>query len=302
MPAEEFDRRKGVGVLERSGYPPGVPCWIDTAQPDPEAATRFYGGLLGWEFEDQMPSDAPGNYFMARLHGRDVAAVSSQPDGAPPTPVWSTYIAVDSADAAAAKITNTGGSTLAEPFDIFEAGRMGIFSDPSGAVFSVWQAKQHIGAQLVNEAGTWNFSDLNTRDVEGAKAFYGTVFGWVAGALEGGGTEFTFLRLPGYGDFLERSVQPGLRAGQEEAGAPPEFADVVAGLVPMTSDRFPDDVPSHWSVTFAVDDADGTAARAEELGGTLVVPPMDAGPTRIAVVRDPQGAAFTASRFYPERL
>jgi uncharacterized protein len=289
-------------VLERSEYPPGVPCWIDTAQPDPEAAARFYGGLFGWEFEDQMPSDAPGNYFMARLHGRDVAAVSSQPDGAPPTPVWSTYIAVDSADAAAAKITNTGGSTLAEPFDIFEAGRMGIFSDPSGAVFSVWQAKQHIGAQLVNEAGTWNFSDLNTRDVEGAKAFYGTVFGWVAGALEGGGTEFTFLRLPGYGDFLERSVQPGLRAGQEEAGAPPEFADVVAGLVTMTSDRFPDDVPAHWSVTFAVDDADATAARAEELGGALVAPPMDAGPTRIAVLQDPQGAVLTVSRFYPERL
>jgi uncharacterized protein len=289
-------------VLERKEYPPGVPCWIDTSQPDPEAATGFYGGLFGWKFEDQMPSDAPGNYFMARLHGRDVAAVSSQPEGAPPTPVWSTYIAVDSADDAAARITNAGGSTLAEPFDVFDSGRMGIFSDPSGAVFAVWQAKQHIGAQVVNEAGTWNFSDLNTRDVEGAKTFYGAVFGWVAGELEGGGTEFTFLRLPGYGDFLERSVQPGLRAGQEEAGAPPEFADVVAGLVPMTSDRFPDDVPPHWSVTFAVDDADAIATRAEELGGTLVAPPMDAGPTRIAVVRDPQGAVFTASRFYPERL
>ncbi len=289
-------------MLERSEYPPGVPCWIDTAQPDPEAAVQFYGGLFGWEFEDQMPSDAPGNYFMARLHGLDVAAIGSQPDEAPPTPVWNTYIAVDNADEAAAKVTTAGGSTLAEPFDIFDAGRMGIFSDPSGAVFSVWQAKQHIGAQLVNEAGTWNFSDLNTRDVEGAKAFYGAVFGWVAGALEGSGTEFTFLRLPGYGDFLERSVQPGLRAGQEEVGAPPEFADVVAGLVKMASDRFPDDVPPHWSVTFAVDDADATAARAEELGGALVAPPMDAGPTRITVVRDPQGAVFTASRFYPERL
>ena len=289
-------------MLERSEYPPGVPCWIDTAQPDPEAAVQFYGGLFGWEFEDQMPSDAPGNYFMARLHGLDVAAIGSQPDEAPPTPVWNTYIAVDNADEAAATVTTAGGSALAEPFDIFDAGRMGIFSDPAGAVFSVWQAKQNIGAQLVNDPGTWNFSDLNTRDVEGATAFYGAVFGWVAGALEGGGTEFTFLRLPGYGDFLERSVQPGLRAGQEEAGAPPEFADVVAGLVTMTSDRFPDDVPPHWSVTFAVDDADATAARAEELGGALVAPPMDAGPTRITVVRDPQGAVFTASRFYPERL
>jgi uncharacterized protein len=289
-------------MLERSEYPPGVPCWVDTSQPDPESAARFYGGLFGWEFEDRMPSDAPGNYFVAKLHGRDIAAVGSQMEGSPPTPVWNTYIAVDNADDATAKIAKAGGSTLAEPFDVLDAGRMGVFADPSGAVFSVWQAKQTKGAQLVNEAGTWNFSDLNTRDFDGAAAFYGDVFGWVAGALEGGGMEFTFLRLPGYGDFLERTVQPGLRAGQEEAGAPPEFADVVASMVRMTSDRFPDDVPPHWSVTFAVDDTDATASRAEELGGTLMAPPMDAGPTRIAVVRDPQGAVFTASRFYPERL
>jgi uncharacterized protein len=291
-----------VLVQERSEYPPGVPCWVDTAQPDPEAAVRFYGGLFGWDFEDRMPSDAEGNYFVARLHDRDVAAVGSQPEGAPPTPAWSTYIAVDSADDAATKITNAGGSTLAEPFDVLDAGRMAIFSDPAGAVFCVWQAKQNIGAEIVNEAGTWNFSDLNTRDVDGAQSFYGEVFGWVAGALEGGGFEFTFLRLPGYGDFLERTVQPDLRAGQEEAGAPPEFADVVAGMVRMTSDQFPDDVPPHWSVTFAVEDSDATAARVEELGGKLVAPPMDAGPTRIAVVQDPQGAVFTVSRFYEERL
>jgi uncharacterized protein len=289
-------------MLERSEYPPGVPCWVDTSQPDPEAATRFYGGLFGWEFEDRMPSDAPGNYFVAKLHGHDVAAVGSQMEGSPPTPVWSTYIAVDSADDAVAKATKAGGSTLTEPFDVLDAGRMGVLADPSGAVFCVWQAKEHNGAQLVNEAGTWNFSDLNTRDVAAARAFYGEVFGWVAGELEGGGMEFTFLRLPGYGDFLERTVQPGLRAGQEEAGAPPEFADVVAGMVRMTPDRFPDDVPPHWSVTFAVDDADASAARTAEFGGTVVAGPLDAGPTRIAVVHDPQGAVFTVSRFYPERL
>jgi predicted enzyme related to lactoylglutathione lyase len=182
-------------VLDRSEYPPGVPCWIDTAQPDPEAATRFYGGLFGWEFEDQMPAEAPGSYFMARLQGRDVAAIGSPQDGAPPTPVWNTYIAVDSADETAAKVAKAGGTTLAEPFDVFDAGRMGIFSDPSGAVFSVWQAKQTIGAQLVNEPGTWNFSDLNTRDVDRATAFYGDVFGWVVESVEGGGTAFSFLRF-----------------------------------------------------------------------------------------------------------
>jgi uncharacterized protein len=292
---------KGASVLDRDGYLPGVPCWVDTSQPDPDAAVSFYGGLFGWEFEDGMPSDAPGNYFVGRLHDRDVAAVSSPMEGAPPMPVWNTYIAVDSADDAAAQVTKAGGITLAEPFDVLEAGRMAVFADPSGAVFSVWQAKEHKGAQLVNEAGSWNFSDLNIRDVEGALAFYGDVFGWVAGSVEGAGMEFTFLRLPGYGDFLEKR-DPDLRARQDEIGAPPGFEDVVAGMMPMTSERFPDDVPPHWSVTFAVDDADASAARATDLGGTVVAPPLDAGPTRIAVVRDPQGAVFTVSKFDPERL
>jgi len=288
-------------MLERSEYPPGVPCWVDTSQPDPEAAVRFYAGLFGWEFEDRMPADAPGSYFIAQLHGRDVAAVGSQMEGSPPTPVWNTYIAVDSADDTSAKVTNAGGSVLAEPFDIPDAGRMAVVSDPSGAVFCLWQASGQPGAQLVNEAGTWNFSDLNTRDVEAATAFYGEVFGWVPASLEGGGAEFTFLRLPGYGDFLEKS-DPDLRTRQAEIGAPDGFEDVVAGLMPMTSDRFPAEVPPHWSVTFAVDDADASAARAAELGGTILAGPIDAGPTRIAIVSDPQGAVFTASKFNPDAL
>ena len=288
-------------MLDRDGYPPGVPCWVDTAHADPEGAVAFYGGLFGWEFENRMPPDAPGSYFVARLHGRDVAAVGSQPEGAPPTPVWSTYVAVDDADAAATRVADAGGSTLAEPFDVLDAGRMAIFADPSGAVFSVWQAKAHKGAQLVNEPGTWNFSDLNTRDVEGAMAFYGAVFGWVASTVEGAGAEFTMLRLPGYGDFLEQR-DPELRARQEATGAPPGFEDVVAGLIPMTEHPFPPEVPSHWSVTFTVDDADATAARAAELGGTVITPPFDAGPTRVAVVSDPQGAVFAVSMFDPDRL
>ena len=71
---------------ERDGYIPGVPCWIDTSQPDPEAALPFYTGLFGWEFEDVMPPDSPGRYFIARLRGGDVAAVGSQPEGGTETP------------------------------------------------------------------------------------------------------------------------------------------------------------------------------------------------------------------------
>ena len=127
-------------MAERDGYIPGVPCWVDTNQPDPEAAVAFYRTLFGWEFEDAMPPGSPGRYFMARLHGGDVAAVGSLPEGAPATAVWNTYIWVDSADETASRVVAAGGRTLTEPFDVMDAGRMALVADPEGAVFSVWQA------------------------------------------------------------------------------------------------------------------------------------------------------------------
>jgi predicted enzyme related to lactoylglutathione lyase len=285
-------------LLERDGYPPGVPCWVDTSQPDPAAAVDFYGALFGWEFEDRMPADAAGHYFVATLRGRDVAAVGSQPDESPPTPVWNTYVWVESADDIAATAKDAGGTVLVEPFDILDAGRMAVLADPSGAVFSVWQANEHRGAQLVNEPGTWNWSDLNTRDLEGSKAFYGALFGWQASTVSFGELDGTMWRLPGYGDVLEK-IEPGLRRRQAQQGVPAGFEDAIGWMMPMTSGQYPEDVASHWSVTFAVDDADAVAAKAVELGGKIIVTPFDAGPVRVAVLSDPQGAVFTVSRYKP---
>ena len=281
-------------MLKRDGYPPGVPCWIDTSQPDPEAAVTFYRGLFGWEFEDVMPPDSPVRYAIARLHGGDVAAVGSQPEGAPPTAVWNTYVWVESADDAAAKVRAAGGTVVTDPFDVMDSGRMAVFADPEGAAFCAWQANEHKGAQIVNEPGTLNFNGLNTRDPEGAKAFYGSVFGWETLELGDAGAMW---RLAGYGEFLERS-DPGLRARMADAGAPPGFEDVVAAMNPIPADQ--PDTPAHWSVTFAVDDADATAERAAELGGKVVVPPFDAPWVRMTVITDPQGATFIASKFVPE--
>ena len=283
---------------ERDGYPVGVPCWIDTSQPDPDAAASFYGRLFGWEFEDRMPADSPGRYLIAQLHGLDVAAVGSRQDGAPPTPVWNMYVWVDRADGTAAKATEAGGSVLTEPFDVLDAGRIAVLADREGAAFCVWEAKGHKGAQLVNEPGTWTRSELDTRDPEGANAFYGPALGWEASDFEIEGAHHSVFRRPGYGDFLERG-DAGLLKRYEEVGAPEGFEDAVAWLVPMTKDEFPDDVPPHWSVTFAVDDADAIAERAASLGGTVTVPPFDAGPLRVAVLTDPQGAAFSVSQFTP---
>jgi uncharacterized protein len=279
---------------ERDGYIPGVPCWIDTSQPDPKAAVAFYGGLFGWQFEDVMPPDADGEYFIGRIRGGDVAAVGSIPAGAPQMATWNTYIWVESADDTAAKVRDAGGQVLMEPFDVMDAGRMAVFADPEGAVFCAWQAKNHKGARIVNEAGSLNFNGLNTRDVEGAKAFYGSVFGWTTLTLDGGAEMWT---LPGYGDHLEQG-DPGLRKRMAEFGGPTGFEDVVASINPIADDQ--PDVPAHWNVTFAVDDADATAAKAEELGGRVTVPPFDAPWVRMAVIADPAGATFIASKFAPE--
>jgi predicted enzyme related to lactoylglutathione lyase len=279
---------------ERDGYIPGVPCWVDTSQPDPEAAVDFYRGLFGWEFEDVMPPDSPGKYFSARIRGGDVAAVGSIPEGAPQQAMWNTYIWVDSADETAAKVRDAGGGVAMEPFDIMDVGRMAVFLDPEGAAFCVWQAKQHKGAKVVNEHGALNFNGLNTRDPDRAKSFYGSVFGWRTLSLEGGAEMWT---LPGYGDHLEQS-NPDLRKQMAEAGAPEGFEDVVAAINPIADDQ--PDTPAHWSVTFGVDDADQIAQKATELGGKVIVPPMDAPWVRLTVIGDPQGATFIANKFVPE--
>jgi predicted enzyme related to lactoylglutathione lyase len=297
---------------ERDGYIPGVPCWVDASEPDPEAAVDFYRGLFGWEFEEAMPPGAEGKYLIARgeaasssifdlsgeLRSGDVAAIRSILEGAPPAAMWNTYFWVDSADDAAAKVRDAGGAVVAEPFDFLDACRTAVFTDPEGAAFSVWEAKAHKGAELVNDPGAVVFNNLNTRDVEAARSFYGSLFGWETAGIGGGAEGWT---LPGYGDWLEREHHPGLRRQMAEAGAPEGFEDVVGSIIPIPDEQA--DTPAHWSVTFASADADATAAKATELGGKVMVAPFDAPwststyTIRMTVIADPQGATFSASRF-----
>ncbi len=280
-------------MAKRDGYIPGVPCWVDTAQPDPEKATEFYGGLFGWEYEQVMPEDAGAKYFIASLSDGTVGGIGSIPEGMPQMALWNSYIWVDSADDAAAKAKEAGGTVLMEPFDVMDAGRMAVFADPEGAVICVWEAKENKGSEVVNEHGAVVFNVLNTRDVEGAKKFYGSLFGWTT--LDLGGAEM--WTQPGYGDHLEKD-NPGLREQVKEMGGMEGFEDVVASLTAIPDDQ--PDTPPHWSVTFAVDDADAAASKAEELGGKVLAPPFDAPWVRMTVLTDPQGATFIASKFVPE--
>ena len=278
---------------ERDGYIPGVPCWVDTSQPDPQAALPFYRDLFGWEFENVMPEGSEGQYFIGRIRGGDVAAIGSIPEGAPSMATWNTYVWVDSADETADRVRRAGGAVAMEPFDVMNAGRMAVLADTEGATFNVWQAMDHKGATVVNEHGSLNFNGLVTRNPEGAEAFYGAVFGWKTLVLPGS----LMWTLPGYGDHLE-ARNPGLRQQMAQMGAPEGFIDVVATLNPIADDD--SETPAHWSVTFAADNADAAAARASELGGEVVAGPFDAPWTRLAVIKDPQGAIFIAGQFVPE--
>jgi predicted enzyme related to lactoylglutathione lyase len=276
-------------------YPPGVPCWVDHESADPAAAIAFYTGLFGWDVADRLPPSAGARYAVATLDGMSVAALASAPGAGRPAR-WNTYVRVDDAGAAVATAAAAGGAVLATPEDAGPAGRAAALVDPSGAELRVWQPGTNRGAQLVNADGAWNWSNLRTPDRDGADRFYATVFGWQLATFDLGGTTAHMWSRPGYGDHLARR-EPGVRERQDEAGAPPGFADAIAWLEEVDAAA-----PAHWHVTFAVADAEATANRAVELGGVVLVPPYDAGPVQITELADPLGAVFTVNHFDPARL
>jgi predicted enzyme related to lactoylglutathione lyase len=248
--------------MEIERYDDGVPSWVDMGSPDLAQAKAFYGGLLGWDCPEGPPE--AGGYSVCERRGKTVAGLGPQMNPDFPA-AWMTYVNVDSADETIAKVKANGGAVFVEPMDVMDVGRMAIFADPAGAVLGLWQPKAHTGAQLVNEPGTWCWSELITTDVDGSKAFYGAVFGW--GAQEQGpGGPHTYTEWK----VNDRSV---------------------GGMMAKTPEM-PADMPPNWGVYFAVDDADAAVAKTQELGGTLFMGPMDIEPGRMAVLADPGGAVF----------
>lgn len=252
-------------MSERTSYVPGTPCWIDLGTPDQDAAAGFYGGLFGWSVEADENAEQTGGYRVAMLKGQAIGGVMKlMQEGQPPA--WSTYVAVEDADATVAKAREAGGAVVVEPMDVLDYGRMAFLSDPTGAVFGLWQPGKNIGAGLVNEPGAFSWSEINTRDPEAAKAFYGDVFGW----------SFEDKEFEGVGTYTTINVGEG----------------AVGGLIDITG-RVPDEVPANWLVYFAVEDTDATLAKLTASGGSVAHGPVDiTGVGRFAVVQDPFGAAF----------
>jgi uncharacterized protein len=263
-------------MSRRDAYPAGVPCFVDTLTADVQAAKDFYGGIFGWEFAGPgpMPGDPPGEYFVARVGGDDVAGVGTRPapsgDGAPPT--WNTHVAVDSADATVARATAAGATVLVEPFDTPPAGRMAVIAHPAAGALCLWEAGDRAGAARINEPSAWAMSLLTTPDPEGATTFLAELFGWEA---EEFGPSLWLFRLSGY------------VGGEPEQPVP---RDVVAAMTVGGSS------PAAWSVDFWIDDADAAAAAAPGLGGAVIAEPFKEAMFRRAVLAAPDGATFSVSQ------
>jgi predicted enzyme related to lactoylglutathione lyase len=252
-------------MSERASYTPGTPCWVDLGSPDIDASIAFYGGLFGWEVPAAENVEQTGGYRRATKGGADVAGMMPlMQEGQPPA--WSSYVSVADANATAAAVKGAGGNVIAEPMDVMGLGTMAIFADPTGAVFGIWQPGTFPGAGLVNEPGAISWNELNTRDPEGAKAFYGAVFGW--------GFEDN--------DMGEMGTYTTIKLGD----------DMVGGMLDMAGRGVPEQVPAHWQVYFAVEDTDAAVAQAKQSGGSVMVEPMEVPAGRFSILLDPHGASF----------
>jgi hypothetical protein len=251
-------------MSERTSYAPGIPSWVDLASPDLDAAVEFYSGLFGWQVPASENVEETGGYRRATKDGADVAGMMPLMQEGQPT-VWSSYIAVEDADATAAAVKEAGGSVMAEPMDVKDLGRMAIFADPTGAVFGIWQPGTFAGAGRVNEAGALTWNELATRDPEAAKAFYTAVFGWSFRDSEMG-------EMGTYTEWLNGE-------------------DSIGGMMDV-SGRLPDEVPAHWLVYFAVENTDAVLETVKASGGGVSFGPIDIPAGRFAIVTDPHGAAF----------
>ena len=246
-------------VIRNAAWPEGTPCWIDLAVDDVDRAITFYTNLFGWTAEPGDPE--AGGYTICTLSDHLVAGIGTRSDPTQP-PLWTTYLAADDVDKIADLVIEAGGEVAAGPVDVADHGRMAIGVDPWGARFGVWEAGGRTGAEIVNEPGALVWNEQVSEDIEGAKRFYGTVFGYTYDDLETG--PYSMLKIGG-------TVGGGI--GVHGPDAPPR-------------------TPAHWRAYIEVADTDAAVHAVAALGGRVLFPPTDTPYGRLASAADDQGAMF----------
>lgn len=257
-----------------AGYADGVPCWADAMLPDLEAGKRFYGELFGWTFQDG--EEKFGYYTQAfAADGGNVAALAPKPDGRMPT-VWNLYLASADAKATARRIVEAGGQLITAPMAVAEFGTMLMAADPGGAVFGAWQSGTHKGFEKTGEPGSYAWAEIFTREAGKVDRFYEAVFGYNSAQVEGG-------------EGAEEGFDYRVYAPDGKVATPDE---AVLGRYVMGPD-LPAELPAHFNVYFAVENADRAAETIRRLGGRVTRDPVDTPYGRWAAVADDQGANFS---------
>lgn len=244
----------------------GLFCWHELVTTDALAATKFYTELLGWSvIENPMPGGG-GTYRMLRQGDVMVGGLMAAPPGVPSG--WLVYVAVEDIDATAKKITSSGGKLMVPPTTVPDMLRFACAIEPQGAAFGILRGMGPEADRPLYDGpprvGTFCWDELYTRDLEGAKKFYGAIFGWGG---KGGQNEYWHWQ----------------NAGKE-----------IGGM--MTVQGGPS-VPPHWLSYVAVSDVDATTRKAEALGGKVLMPGMEIPKVgKFSVVQDPTGAIFSPFR------
>lgn len=253
-------------------YPAGTFSWVDLMAKDIAKAKEFYGSLFDWTPEHRDTQGGPP-YIMFTHNGDDVAGLGQMPEamqqqGVPG--VWSSYVTVADLEETVGRVEEHGGKIAMPPMQVFDAGHMAMITDREGAALSLWQPLQHRGAAVCNEPGSFCWNELACRDIDAAREFYAGVFGWDYAVNEHSPTTYYIIRNEGRdnGGLLQMNEQWG-------------------------------EMPSHWSVYFAVDDVDARAAKLKQLGGTVHAEPFDIPIGRLTVVQDDQGAHFYMLQLKP---
>lgn len=258
-------------MTDTVSYSFGAPCWIESLQPDPDAAMAFFSELMDWTFDH----GGPNGYRIARLRGRRVAGIGQAPAmldrGA-----WLTYVLVADLDQTVAAVRGAGGAVLSGPLDDGRGERTALFTDPGGAAFGARQGSSPTVAERVDAPNTWQMSALHTSGVPEAEAFYKKVFGWRLEPHPDSGV--SLWRLKG---STRRAADPTL---------PDDVVAVAAGAAPVPG------TPAYWAVNVQVSNADDFAARAVGLGGTMLMPPTDGPGFRNALLADPDGGVLAVSQ------